>query len=411
MDATTYFDLEAEIEKSRGLAPKPPSAEQTGRFERVRAALGANDLDGLFVYGSAESNSDPIRFLCNYVNVFPSASSLLVIPREGPSTLLIDQAWHLELAAEMSWVEDVRVFPPASAAGAPEAIAALLADVMGTAGLTRGRVGIFRLATPSLFVDALSSAVPDVTLAPGEPVWRHVVTTPSPYDLDMIRTTARIADGGFEAAVEAAGAGVTEYEVCMAALSRMASLGAEFLHGSGVSTHINIGSHNAARSNIRPFLYTTARLEPGQMFWLDLSASYGGYYVDSDRTLAVGEPSPEQRRLYEVAREMYDAMRGELRAGVPASDVWKAGSRIAIQAGLGSHSNLGYLGHTTGITTSIRPLVNEPEELTLAAGSVVNLEPGIFVPGVGSACVEDAFVVGRDGADPINGFPLDIQVV
>jgi Xaa-Pro aminopeptidase len=147
------------------------------------------------------------------------------------------------------------------------------------------------------------------------------------------------------------------------------------------------------------------------MFWLDLSAAYGGYYIDMDRTFAVGEPTAEQRRLYDISRAMYDAMRAKLRPGVTGHEVFQVGSAIAAEAGLANNSNLVYLGHTTGITTSIRPVINEGENLTVQAGSVINLEPGIFVPGVGSACVEDAFLVTEDAAEPVNRFPLEIQVV
>ena len=69
------------------------------------------------------------------------------------------------------------------------------------------------------------------------------------------------------------------------------------------------------------------------------------------------------------------------------------------------------LGHTTGITTSSRPVVAHGETAELVAGSFLNLEPGIFVPGVGSACIENTVYVTETGAEPINGFGLDIQVV
>jgi Xaa-Pro aminopeptidase len=264
---------------------------------------------------------------------------------------------------------------------------------------------------PSIYADVLSASLPDAINVEATPVWEELVGSPSVYDGEMIRATARVADAGFAAAVETAGAGVPEYEVCFASLRAMASLGAEFLHGSGVSTHINIGSFSDAISNVRPFLYSSEPLEQGQMFWLDLSASHAGYYTDSDRTISVGEPNEEQRRIFDATTEIYRVMCSEARAGITGGELWELANRVVEEAGYAEYSNHIYLGHTTGIATSVRPVVAKGETAELRAGSFLNIEPGIFVPGVGSACVEDTLYLTDDGATPINEFGTEVHVV
>jgi Xaa-Pro aminopeptidase len=191
----------------------------------------------------------------------------------------------------------------------------------------------------------------------------------------------------------------------------MAAAGAEFLHGSGYSTHVNIGSFSDVVSNVRPFLFTSRRLEAGQMFWLDLSASHEGCYTDTDRTISVGEPTAAQQELYDVTAEMYGVLLATARPGVSGGDLWEAANRVAVEAGYGDNSNLVYLGHTTGITTSSRPVVAKGETATLVEGSFLNVEPGIFVPGVGSACIENTLQVTAAGASAINRFGTEIHVV
>ncbi|HET6658074.1 MAG TPA: M24 family metallopeptidase, partial [Gaiellaceae bacterium] len=164
-------------------------------------------------------------------------------------------------------------------------------------------------------------------------------------------------------------------------------------------------------SNVRPFLFTGNLLEEGQMFWLDLSACYAGCYTDTDRTISVGEPSAEQRALYDVTAEMYRVLLDGARAGVTGGELWEKGNQVAVDAGLADYLNHVYLGHTTGITTSSRPVVARGETAELVAGSFLNLEPGIFVPGVGSACIENTVHVTEEGAEPINRFGLEIHVV
>jgi Xaa-Pro aminopeptidase len=405
------LDFDAEVEKSRGRAPKPPAEEQEGRFRRAREAMAAQSLDALLLYGAADANADSIRYLSGYVHVFPGASSLVLLPLEGEPILLIDQPWHLEEARKMAFVDDVRTYPNPGRTWLADELRSTVRDAFASAGVDRGRVGLLPGATPLVYRDVLESAVPDATLANGTPVWAELVASPSEWDAANIRRTAQIADEGLAAAVEAAGAGVPEYEVCLRSLERMASLGAEFLHGSGASTHINIGSFSDVISNVRPFLFTGNRLEEGQMFWLDLSACFAGYYTDTDRTISVGQPTGEQQELYDVTAEMYRVLLDGAKAGVPGGELWEKGNRVAVDAGLGDYLNHVYLGHTTGITTSSRPVVARGETAELAAGSFLNLEPGIFVPGLGSACIEDTVYVTDTGAEPINGFGLEIHVV
>jgi Xaa-Pro aminopeptidase len=405
------LDFQAEVEKSRGRAPKPPADECAGRLRRAREAMERRGLDAILVYGAAETGSDPIRYLSGYVHVFPGASSLLLLPLERDPVLLIDQPWHLDEARKMAFVDDVRSYPNPARSWLAHELRATLEGAVEDAGLARRRIGVFAGSMPAVYLGHLESSLTDASFEDGSPVWADLVASPSDYDAANVRRTAQVADEGLAAAVEAANAGAPEYEVCLHSLERMAALGAEFLHGSGMSTHINIGSFSDVISNVRPFLFSGNRLEEGQMFWLDLSASYAGCYTDTDRTISIGEPTREQRRIYDVAAEMYHAMLEGTRAGVRGGDLWGAANQVAVDAGYGDYSNHVYLGHTTGITTSSRPVVARGEPAELRAGSFLNVEPGIFVPGVGSACIENTLYVTEEGAVPINGFGIEIHVV
>jgi Xaa-Pro aminopeptidase len=408
---TTTLDLAAEVEKSRGRPPKPPADERASRLGRAREAVQERRLDGLLVYGSAGVNADPVRYLAGYVHVFPGASSLLLVPLDRDPVLLIDQPWHLEEARRMSWIADVRAYPNPARRWQADELKATLANALVGAGLAEGRVGVFGGSMPLAYAEALEASVPGATFVGSDAVWEELVATPSPYDAAAIRRTAAVADEGLAAAVSAAGAGVAEYEVCFRSLEAMAAAGAEFLHGSGFSTHVNIGSFSDVISNVRPHLFSGNRLENGQMFWLDLSANYAGCYTDTDRTISIGEPTPRQRELYEVTAEMYGVLLANARAGVRGGDLWRQANAVAVDAGLGDYSNHVYLGHTTGITTSARPVIAEGETAELRPGSFVNVEPGIFVPGVGSACIENTLYVTEEGASPINRFGIEIHVV
>ncbi len=307
-------------------------------------------------------------------------------------------------------IEDGRTFPHGRHRWQFEEVSKRLGDLLGQAGLKGGRIGICAQEMSALYYQALTKAAPEAELADAVGVWSQIVGSPSRFDQEMIGRTAEIADAGMRTALDACGEGVSEYEVCIEALRVMSSLGAEFLHGGGTSTHINIGSGSEVVSNVRPFLFTTRTLQQGDMFWLDLSASYGGYYVDFDRTVSIGEPTETQRRVYDACRAMYDALLAAIRPGATGGDVFKAGFEVAKRTGYEDRFNLIYLGHMSGITTSERPFVIPDESMVIPEGGFINIEPGIFDPDVGTSSLEDIVAVGADGGRAVTQCTLDLHI-
>lgn len=396
--------------KARGIAPTPPDAERDRRVDALRRRLDASDLDGLVVYGSGAVNHDPIRYLANFVNVFPRAQSILVAPRRGSPILLVDREWNRPQAERMTWLSDVRVVP---VDGRREfaALVATLETALADAGLASGRVGVFESSTPTIQMRALETAAADATFVDGSDVWADLVRTPTPHDVECVERAAELADAGLAAVVEAAAAGRSEREVAFHALETMAERGAEFVHGSPISTHVDVGAGSEGSSNLQPFLFTERRLESGEMFWVDLIASYEGYYVDCDRTVCVGTPSPEQRALFDVCAEMHEAMRTAIEPGVTGEELWRRGYDVAASAGYDDYLNAVYLGHTTGATISSSPTVEPGVTGELTAGQFLNVEPGLMHPEIGSACIETTHRVTDDGAEQVTQFDTGLHVV
>ena len=407
----TILNIEEEVLKSKGLAPKPPVEEQKLRIDRCRKIMEAHDLDGILIFGSAATNPEPVRYLANYIHVYPSASSFFYLPVQGDPVLMIDQGWHVVEAKKMSWVEDVRYFPNVARRWLADELKKLFADILAGSGLKRGNLGVFDTEMPAGYMEILKEAGPDVRMLDAGPVWQDLVATPTEYDMAMIRKNALVADKGQETAARSFSEGRTEYEVCFESLSAMAAMGAEFLHGSGVSTHVNTGSFSDCVGNVRPYMFTARPAEKGQMFWFDLTASCAGYYTDCCRTISIGEPNKEQQKIYEVCAMMYRAMEEAVRPGVTGGEVWEVGNQVAEEFGWENNNNLVYLGHTTGITTSVRPVIVKGEKKEIKAGSFVNIEPGIFIPGVGSAGLENTLYVSEDDVKPINQYSLDLFVI
>ncbi len=400
---------DTQLRKAQGVPPRPPDDEFERRIERVYDVLDEHGVDGVVVYGTG-STPDPIRYLTGYVHVFPRARSLLILPRQSDPILLIDREWHRSDAERMTWIDDVRTVP-ADFGAEHGSLRRRLEGALSDTGLDGGNVAFPDLELPAVLWQAFAELPGSTQFSVLDALWPALVTDPTPYDAELIRETAAIADAGLEAFVSACRPGATEREVCFEALEAMAELGAEFLHGNTISTHVDVGSFSRTRSNLQPYLHTETELEPGEMFWVDLIVCHDGYYVDCDRTICIGDPSAEQRALYEVCREMYEAMLEAIEPGVPGHAVWEAGHEIARTAGHQDRLNAIYLGHSIGTTISSPPTIREGETRKLRHGQFLNIEPGIILPEIGSACIENTIRVTEGGSEPINEMDVGLRIV
>jgi Xaa-Pro dipeptidase len=170
------------------------------------------------------------------------------------------------------------------------------------------------------------------------------VATPTQFDQQAIRHAARVASEGMKIVADHCRVGATELDAAMAGFAHMGALGAEFLHGSGPCTHINFGSFSKLPSNVRPSNYTARRFDPGMLFWVDMTCTVNGYYMDMDRTVGVAPVPTEKLRMYEVVRRMYEQMIQVMRPGIAGREVYAAAMRVAEEEGLSDFVNQVPLG-------------------------------------------------------------------
>lgn len=403
------YTSDNEARKARGLTPEIPPEEHNYRHRVAKKAMESDDLDAVLFFGSG-SSGEPIRYLAEYVHVIARSHSLLLISSDDDPTLAIDRPWYLSEAKEMSHIDDIQSFPRGSMQLSYKQIRDTIDDLFSDRDLSGSRIGVFRRSMPSVYLNALEDVFPEAEFVSGESVWHKLVTSPSDHGKQLMLEASEIADEGLQTAISKCGHGVPEREVCMSAMQRMASLGAEF-QLSFPSTVSLIGSKSEVISNLRPFIFTGNRLEHGQMFWYDQITAYRGFYIDCDRTICIGEPSDEQYEIYQTVREMYDAMLDALSPGVTAGELWNIGVDIAAGAGYEDSVNFIHHGHTIGPSVVGQSAAAPESDVMIQSDSFVNIEPGIFVPGTGSACIENTVYVTDSSAEPINSTSTEMHIV
>ena len=262
--------------------------------------------------------------------------------------------------------------------------------------------GIRRLATDALRADmseALHRDVPALNLvSEGERV-RAMRRKRTPEEIEMIRRTAAIGDAGLDAAFRVLRPGMTARDVEAEGVATMLRLGCEralINVVTGPATYY-LDSGNDCRRTIRA----------EEMVFMDISISYKGYLGDQTRAAIVGEGTRTQRDLLETIKGSFYEVRAALVPGARAQDVYAIHCRNMERKGWRRYF-YHHISHGVGLGGSdAGPRIDATSEEVLQEDDVISCEPGVYVPGIGGARIEDVVHVTKEGPVPLTLSAID----
>ena len=222
-------------------------------------------------------------------------------------------------------------------------------------------------------------------------------------ELEAIRAAARIVDDVYAWIVERGLVGRTEREVALMAEHEMRLRGAE---GPSFSSIVASAEHGAL-PHAEP---RDVAISPNTLVTIDMGARVDGYCSDCTRTFATG-PLPEAlERIHATVLEAQQAALAAVRPGPTGREVDAVARDMIEAAGHGEHFGHG-LGHGVGLDIHEAPRLARSGSDPLRAGNVVTVEPGIYVPGLSGARIEDLAVVTEDGHEVLSTYPKALTVV
>ena len=143
---------------------------------------------------------------------------------------------------------------------------------------------------------------------------------------------------------------------------------------------------------------------------LDFGGELAGYYSDTTRTVAVGEPPAGFERVYGLVREAQAAAVDVIRPGLPIEEIDRTARGIIDDGGFGERF-IHRTGHGIGLEVHEPPYVIEGNRTLLEPGMTFSVEPGIYLEGEFGVRIEDIVAVTDDGVERLNRSTRDLQVV
>jgi Xaa-Pro aminopeptidase len=271
-------------------------------------------------------------------------------------------------------------------------------------GVAEGRIGI-DAATTAIF-EELKRAMPKAEFVDGDRCVQDAGRVKHPEEIKCIRLSVQIADVAMEKAMGRIDSGVRECEVLGTAMETLYSFGMEVAQCSLIVT---------SGENTAPF-HRFASDKPilrGDLVLMDLGGCFNGYFSDFTRTVCLGQPNEQQKRIYTAVYETMMNIIETMKPGVTNVEVNRSARGVIQKHGFEKYAWYGILGHSIGVSALTAPLIGElsatgEREFELQPGMVFSMEPTIIVPGIpggGGIRIENNLLITEKGNEVLNRTP------
>ncbi len=362
--------------------------DHVGRLRRLQAALPDSKLAFLLV-----THLPNVRYLSGFTG---SAAALLV---SGRGATLFTDGRYIAQAKEEVRGADVVIVSKSPAVAA--------AEWLSSRRRTPSRPLLLGIEPESLTAgmrDRLTSALRGkARLRSAPPLVERARMVKDREEVARIRAAVELGASLFRVARRKIRPGVREVEVAAAMEFETRRKGAE---GMSFSTILASGP----RSAVVHGRASDARIPRRGFVVCDFGVILGGYCSDRTRTVHVGQPSKEARRLYEAVLDAQQAAIAAVRPGVTAAEVDEAARGVLRKRKLAeyfTHST----GHGLGLEIHEAPRLAVGQAQKLESGMVITIEPGAYVPGKWGVRIEDVVVVTSSGCEVLAPTDKDLIVI
>ena len=386
-----------------------PRAEYETRHARLQEELGAREIDAILVTGK-----ENVVYFSGLETVGWDSKHRplgLVVPAEGDPVLVIPESLAY-VAEATSWVSDIRLWGGFKRTGIPRDPVVAIADTLRDLGVANGRLGLelgygTRMAMSQAEYLQLAGLLDGADLVDNAPAVWALRMIKSPAEIEVMREVCEHTCQAFAVGFEAMRGGMTERQLAGIILAEMASR-TNFRPGF---IGIRSGPLKYTMMNVPPF---DKPLEPGDLVVVDGGAIVKDYWCDMMRMASIGEPTPEQRRFFDVDLAAQRAGLAAVKPGASVSDPCQAALDVIREAGLGEHvPSLERVGHGLGLE------VHEPPSLAL--GGTTTIEPGMILTvepifsdlpnfSIGNFAMEQIVLVTETGTELLTPFTDELWI-
>jgi Xaa-Pro aminopeptidase len=352
------------------------------------------------------------RHLTYFANFSPSpfvfnsqgAAAALILGRNGTAILIADnvQEPFLEPAFATEKLAPLWYRCVESAGHRTELLVGAVLERLQICG--GDSFGYEASACPAGLADGLRAVHPGVRLINLDSAIRNLRRTKEIDEVKAIRWSLAAATAALVAAMTELRPGMTEFDAYRT-VQRVAGEAA----GAHVLIYGDFVSGPRCEKGGGP--PSSRAIEAGDLVLLDFSVVLDGYRGDFCNTFVCGGRAlSRQRELYDACVAAMQAGEQTLGPGVPCRDVHEAVRHSFAERRLAEYFPH-HAGHGVGLGHPEAPFIVPESSETLAAGDVVTLEPGLYLPGVAGMRYERNYLITPNSYESLSDHPISIDAL
>lgn len=221
-------------------------------------------------------------------------------------------------------------------------------------------------------------------------------------EIELIKRAAHITDMAFSHICSFITEGVTEKQIA-------AELDCFMLRNGAEESAFSTIAASGTRASLPHAIPTDEKVKKGDFIVLDYGCVIEGYRSDMTRTVAVGSVSDEKREIYDAVLTAQLMALDSLRAGVTGAEVDKVARDYLDKYYKGAFSHS--LGHSVGLYIHESPNLSPRNNLPLEDGTVITVEPGVYLEGNTGVRIEDLTVVRYGGCEILSKSPKELIIL
>ena len=380
-------------------------AEYLRRRTTILQRLCERDITAVVVFGP-----NNVSYFSRF-GFIPTERPIAFVLTRDTSALLVPRL-ELEHAQEFALTDRIVSYPEYPDLRHPMEF---LKDILVDLRLSRAKIGVDSDGYGQLYGyrgPKVSELLPEAEIVNVADDIEYMQMINSEEELELLRESARWANLAHAYLQEYCRVGATETEISMrasyeASQAMIRTLGPEYRPlGRGLASAGFRGQ--IGKDSALPHAMTSnARLKPGDILVTGATAYIWGYSCELERTMIMGEPSPEQERFFNLMLEVQTLAIQTIKPGIPCSAVDQV-----VRDFFAEHRLEAYWRHHTGHAKSTQvheaPFLDIGDHRIIEVGMVFTVEPGIYVPGLGGFRHSDTVAVRPEGVELITYYPRDL---
>ena len=383
-------------------------AEYQHHRDAILSKLSDRGLDGLICF-----NPNNVRYFCRW-GFIPTERPIAYALTPSSSALLVPRLEE-EHAGEFVIVDKLRSYPEYPGDRHPMQF---FKDILIELGLEHAKIGVDADGYGGIYGyrgPRVSELLPDATVQNVADDIEHLQMINSPEELTLIAESARWGNLAHVYLQEFCKVGITETEISIrasfeASQTMIRTLGPEYrpVGGGSMPAHAGFRGQIGKDSALPHAMTSNAKLKAGDVLVTGAGADVWGYGSELERTMIMGEPTPEQERYFNLMFQAQTLALETIKPGIKCSDVDKAVHAFFDEHDLNDNWRH-HTGHAKSTLIHEAPFLDTGDDRPIEVGMVFTVEPGIYVPGFAGFRHSDTVVVYETGIDSITYYPRDLQ--